>query len=307
MLLFKLEELDSRHAGMAELCKSLSEIFGGYVFAKPFLTGASFSGLDVHFDTTEVFVIQMEGKKNWRVWSKIIENPTLPMQKDLTETNLGSTVIETTLESGDVLYIPAGTPHAAKCLDEYSLHLSVGLQPIKLFEVLEGYIRLISEHVSSLRKNIYPFSKKITLEENLNHFLTNKLTNITFQEMYSDFGIAYNATKYETCNKKLTSLANVASINESTALKVRKDACIRIRKTQEEIAIYFSSTISPKKPLVSAPSHLLVPKYCQLEIEAIINHQENCFTPSELCGSLETDSKVLLCKELVKAGILIVI
>ncbi|UNF36799.1 cupin domain-containing protein [Bartonella krasnovii] len=59
----KLEDLDSRHPKISVLCKKLEQIFGGYAFAKPFLTGAHFNGLPARFDTIEVFVIQLEGKK----------------------------------------------------------------------------------------------------------------------------------------------------------------------------------------------------------------------------------------------------
>jgi ribosomal protein L16 Arg81 hydroxylase len=202
----KIEDLDSRHVEIAKLCKDLESAFGGYAFAKPFLTGAGFPGLSAHFDTTEVFVVQLEGRKTWKVWNKIVENPTLPMQQKLNEPDLGAAVIETILEPGDILYIPAGSPHSAKCLDEHSLRIAFGLQPIKIFEVLEGYLRLMSEHMPELRKNIYPFS----VISNLNDIAKNiieRLVMVPFVTMKSAFDISYNSTKHETSDRRLITLA----------------------------------------------------------------------------------------------------
>lgn len=301
----KLEKLESRHTEIAKLCKKLESIFGGYVFAKPFLTGSNFAGLRPHFDTTEVFVIQMEGRKKWQVWNKIIENPTLPMQKSLSQANLGSAVIDTVLEAGDTLYIPAGTPHAAKCLDTYSLHMAIGLQPIKMFEVLEGYLRLMSENISELRLNIYPFSNQKTLENNAQN-LIKRMVKIPFQTMQFDFDIAYNATKCETSDERLFSLARIKNINAKTRLRVRKDANILVRYKKDSMEVYFSSTISPGKPIISTPSNLMMPIHCQEEIQTLRELKENIFSPEDLHGKLNIDSKIILCKKLIDVGIVIV-
>ncbi|UNF36800.1 cupin domain-containing protein [Bartonella krasnovii] len=44
------------------------------------------------------------------------------------ENELSAPEIEVVLDQGDVLYIPAGTPHVAKCLDNYSLHRAFSAQ-----------------------------------------------------------------------------------------------------------------------------------------------------------------------------------
>ncbi|QEE12695.1 JmjC domain-containing protein [Bartonella krasnovii] len=58
----------------------------------------------------------------------MVENPTLPRQQSLVENELSAPEIEVVLDQGDVLYIPAGTPHVAKCLDNYSLHRAFSAQ-----------------------------------------------------------------------------------------------------------------------------------------------------------------------------------
>ncbi|WP_375640481.1 MULTISPECIES: JmjC domain-containing protein [unclassified Bartonella] len=304
----KLEELDARHPKISILCKQLEQIFGGYAFAKPFLTGANFKGLPAHFDTTEVFVVQLEGRKSWKVWEKLVENPTLPMQRSLVEDELLAPEIEVVLEKGDILYIPAGTPHVAKCLDDYSLHMAFGLQPIKIFEVLEGFIRLMSEHVGDLRKNVFPFSEQTTLEK-LTKDLLKRMAGVPFEEILSDFEIAYNATKHEISDERLASLVHAHNINSQTHLQVRLGANLRIRENEdgEHISVYFSSTIHPGKPLVSTPSSLSLPAFCRDEVESICAKNYEVFTPVSLAGKLNDESKVTLCRELVNFGIIFLV
>ncbi|PHM36574.1 JmjC domain-containing protein [Xenorhabdus innexi] len=302
----KLEDLNFRHGKISKLCKKLEEVFGGYVFAKPFLTGVNFSGLEVHFDTTEVFVIQLEGRKEWSVWNKIIENPTHPLQQNLKDVDLGSPVIKAVLEPGDLLYIPAGAPHSAKCLNDYSLHMSIGLEPTKMFEVIEGYLRLMAEQVAELRQNIYPFTNLAESDKN-GKLLIERISKTRFRDMLADFEIAYNATKHEVCDSRLATIASSHTINESTKLQVRPSANLKTRRSDDVIAVYYSSTQSPRKSLISTPSNMTLPDYCQEEINALCNMGENSFTPAQLPGKLNTESKVLLCQEMSKVGILILI
>lgn len=301
----KLEDLDSRHHGMAAFCKELEGYFGGYCFAKPFLTGRGHDGLNVHFDTTEVFVVQLEGSKRWKVWPKLVHNPTLPMQTTLDIGQLPDLEIEVTLERGDILYIPAGTPHCAACQDEYSLHMAVGLAPVKLFEVLEGYLRILSEHVPDLRKNVFPFTPHGDLDDKKATILT-KLSAVPFAKMLDDYKIAYSATKHETSNQRLKSLALSESTDPDTKLRLRVGADIVTRQSDDALSVYFSSTISPGKALISTPTAVQLPKYCEDAITFISKTGNRPFAPRDIEGVLNEESKVILCRELLGLGILLV-
>lgn len=97
-----------------------------------------------HTDKQDVVVVQTSGKKHWRVYS-----PPDPAQKPLAdmfsrgkgddnlplyglESEFGcQLLLETTLNEGDVLFIPAAFPHttdtANEGLDQTSIHLTFGL------------------------------------------------------------------------------------------------------------------------------------------------------------------------------------
>ncbi|MGW6058568.1 JmjC domain-containing protein [Streptomyces sp. NPDC055189] len=92
-----------------------------------FLTPAGKDGYAPHHDPVDVYVIQIEGTKDWRIWEP--PGDRRADKASYSPEDLGAPVIETTLRPGDVLYLPYGTPHAAAAKAEVSLHLSVTVEP----------------------------------------------------------------------------------------------------------------------------------------------------------------------------------
>lgn len=91
----------------------------------------------VHTDSQDVFILQTQGAKHWRVFSPIWEPFYDPysrgkLEDHLDPTQMGDPLIDITLEPGAVLFIPAGFPH---CTDTAltegdstaSVHLTLGL------------------------------------------------------------------------------------------------------------------------------------------------------------------------------------
>ncbi|XP_062486775.1 ribosomal oxygenase 1 [Pezoporus occidentalis] len=106
----------------------LQEHFGSMVGANTYLTPPGTQGFAPHYDDIEAFVLQLEGKKHWRVYSPRVDAEVLPQfsSANLTQAELGEPVLETVLEAGDLLYFPRGFVHQGDCLpDAHSLHITV--------------------------------------------------------------------------------------------------------------------------------------------------------------------------------------
>ncbi|MEY9966678.1 ribosomal protein L16 Arg81 hydroxylase [Streptacidiphilus sp. MAP12-16] len=106
-----------------------------------FVTPAGNDGFAPHHDSIDVFVVQVNGTKTWKVWGTPQVRPGDEGSHTLEE--LGEPVIEVTLTPGDVLYVPHGTPHAAAANREMSLHLSVGVQPRRWRDLLRETVDAI--------------------------------------------------------------------------------------------------------------------------------------------------------------------
>jgi ribosomal protein L16 Arg81 hydroxylase len=131
---------------MREMSSALSEKFATQCGVTAMLTPASKQGFYPHCDRVDVFAVQLLGTKDWRVW------PTLEARKgdaphfSASGEELGRPLIETTLNPGDILYLPNGTPHVAATANSVSLHLIVMIKPRRWSELLKFIVAEIIDN-----------------------------------------------------------------------------------------------------------------------------------------------------------------
>lgn len=53
-----------------ELCSYLQEYFGSTVGCSSYLTPSGTQGFGPHYDDAEIFVVQLEGRKRWRLYNR---------------------------------------------------------------------------------------------------------------------------------------------------------------------------------------------------------------------------------------------
>ncbi|MEV7040764.1 cupin domain-containing protein [Amycolatopsis sp. NPDC051061] len=82
-------------------------------------------GFDVHWDDHDAFIIQLSGRKRWRLHG-ITRRAPLQRDVELPERPSGEPYEDFLLEDGDVLYLPRGHWHDVSAVGEESLHLTIG-------------------------------------------------------------------------------------------------------------------------------------------------------------------------------------
>jgi hypothetical protein len=116
-------------------------------FANLYAAWHAQKAFDLHWDPQETFVLQVSGKKRWKVYK-----PTRlhPLERDIEKPVAPSAdpVWEGVLKDGDVLYIPRGWWHVALPLNEPSLHLSVSLNPPKFLDLVEWVVSHLRQDVA---------------------------------------------------------------------------------------------------------------------------------------------------------------
>ncbi|HEU4425205.1 MAG TPA: cupin domain-containing protein [Pilimelia sp.] len=112
-----------------------------------YLTPAGGRGFATHYDTHDVFVLQVDGRKRWRVHEPVLPDP-LERQAwggraaEVAATAVGDPALDVVLGPGDALYLPRGWLHAADALAEPSLHLTVGIRALTRYAVVEALLDL---------------------------------------------------------------------------------------------------------------------------------------------------------------------
>jgi mannose-6-phosphate isomerase-like protein (cupin superfamily) len=90
--------------------------------ANAYLTPPGAQGFAVHSDTHDVFVFQTAGSKQWEVHGPDGAEDVL-------------------LEPGLSMYLPAGTPHAARAQQTVSLHVTIGINQLTWRGLVERSVR----------------------------------------------------------------------------------------------------------------------------------------------------------------------
>lgn len=136
-----LNDLGKRDAGVALAARALGRELATRVAVNAYLSPAGASGFAPHWDTHDVVVVQVEGRKRWELFETHTPFPLVRFRDAEAPTGVRSTSL--VLSPGDALYVPAGQVHAARSLEEASLHLTLGLYPMR---VLDAAVEAVAAH-----------------------------------------------------------------------------------------------------------------------------------------------------------------
>uniref|UniRef100_A0A4W6DU06 Bifunctional lysine-specific demethylase and histidyl-hydroxylase n=1 Tax=Lates calcarifer TaxID=8187 RepID=A0A4W6DU06_LATCA len=105
--------------------EKLECFFGALVGSNVYITPQESQGLPAHYDDVEVFILQLEGQKQWLLYT-----PTVPLAAEYSVESgdrIGSPTHDIILKAGDLLYFPRGTIHQAKTPAgvDHSTHLTL--------------------------------------------------------------------------------------------------------------------------------------------------------------------------------------
>ncbi|GAA2534090.1 cupin domain-containing protein [Winogradskya humida] len=112
-----------------------------------YLTPAGNKGFATHYDTHDVFVLQVDGTKRWRIHEPVLPEP-LERQAwggradEVGATAEGPAALDVVLSPGDALYLPRGWLHSAEAQGERSLHLTFGVRALTRYAVVEELLAL---------------------------------------------------------------------------------------------------------------------------------------------------------------------
>ncbi|MBD0335799.1 MAG: transcription factor jumonji jmjC domain-containing protein, partial [Cyanobacteria bacterium Co-bin13] len=112
---------------LSGLVDDLRQELGYRVHANLYCSPAQQQGLTCHYDTHEIFILQIDGAKEWFVYPETMPFPTEALRALPQEPPQASPYLKCVLQPGDVLYIPRGHWHYGVACDRPSLHLTLGI------------------------------------------------------------------------------------------------------------------------------------------------------------------------------------
>jgi hypothetical protein len=138
---------------VAEVASMLEREFAARSFANVYCSFKGVQAFQTHYDLHDVFAVQAEGEKTWRIYESRADTPVTPLppgdeiEKWLTESR-GKLLFEAVMKPGDILYLPRGQYHDALTGAQASLHVTFGVAPatgLSVFKLLESALAKESE------------------------------------------------------------------------------------------------------------------------------------------------------------------
>ena len=150
-----LSQAHKKFPMLGNLCRNVTSAFQMKCQANLYLSPAGCQGFDSHYDTHDVFILQVSGSKTFRFYQSDTELPFIDDTFRPPENGFGPVEDEITLAAGDTLYIPRGIVHDAIAPDsEQSLHITLGLFPYVVRDLLQEVVQVAAEREVEYRRSL---------------------------------------------------------------------------------------------------------------------------------------------------------
>jgi cupin superfamily protein len=262
---------------LAEFCRLLERELGHPAQANAYFTPRAAQGLPVHHDTHDVFSLQVAGEKRWLVYPPVLELPLKDQNYTAQLGEPGEPAHEVTLHAGDTLYLPRGWLHEAATSDTDSLHITVGVNVYTWLDAFKAALEECREDVEFRRT---PEGEADDLVE----LLGNRLSA-------DDVGRRQRRrlvkTRQPILTGQLTQLHALDDLTHETLLERRPTVLFDL----DDLALVYEAKE------ISFPASALEP----IRFAATV---EEPFTPADLPGNLDDETRLVLARRLVREGFL---
>lgn len=289
-----LQSLQTNFPKLIPILRELEAELHHPVQANLYLSPRNSQGFTAHYDTHDVFVVQIEGSKNWRVWqSPSVQAPLKDEHSPRDMEPMGPLLLEHALEPGDVLYLPRGFYHEASSGSTSSMHLTIGVLNYRRIDAVRFIFDDVLQSLRSSTSTEWRASLPPRFDKEVDEGFQS-LKNCVIEMVDERWSTLATSTRFreDLCasNQGLLSSHNeLASIHDATRLIVIPEVNPEVRALGDKLVISFGGRT------------LSLPASVESALTIALHLRE--FSPSEL-AYLSAESRVGLCAHLVREGLL---
>jgi ribosomal protein L16 Arg81 hydroxylase len=289
-----INELQRRWPPLGNFCRCLENYFNHVFNTNIYLTPVKAQGFTPHYDTHDVFILQVFGTKRWRIYEGPIDLPLPDQPYDPDQISSTPELMKFEMQPGDLAYIPRGYVHEASSHKSSSVHITVGVITQKWIDLLYQCISHVARQDKRFRESL-PFGGRThSFESPAVVERLNELVNILISDfqsgMLKSIDETFVATRPPLLPGMLLDLERLSSLQLSSRVVVRQTIIFRLEIEDGEVAIYFHG----KK--VSCP------RLAEPALRFIAKKQP--FRVSALPGELTPAQKLELVRRLTREGFL---
>ena len=289
-----LSNMQRKLPKLTALCRSLTAETSIPFQTNLYLTPPRSQGFRLHYDTHDVFILQIAGSKNWRIYDSPVELPARGRGYSAYKQEPGALSDKFVLQQGDLLYMPRGWYHEAISDESTSLHITLGANSVTwsdfLFEALAlaclkdvsfrrslpvGFTNPgfdVSQAKNEFRKLLDALPDKIDFESTLNGFANELIRN-----------------QGPETRDQLFNVIEIDRLGTGSIIKKRPDLIYRFDNTADGVSLSCSN------------NEILFPEPTRESLDYIFSH--DIVQVSQIPGPLDTEGKLTLAKRLVLEGL----
>ena len=291
---FVMESCQRIHPNIGQLSRAFEKTFHCPSPVNLYVTPPSAQGFQPHFDVQNVFVMQLHGSKNWKVFEPHIDKP-LPTQAVDGAVAPGELLYDVVLQPGDFLYVPRGHVHVAHTTDELSAHLSVSLLPTTWADVFKALLESLPNELHfrnaiTLQPN-GPAEADSNAEQTFEQLLQSFVSGSDLEDALDHLGRRFVATRIPATSGQLIAMGNRTPIQLHTVLRRHPDIIWRVESDGVRAHLYFhGKSTSVPWTAIQALRHIAT---------------GTPFSVADIPGDLSDDIRCQLAQHLVDEGFLI--
>jgi bifunctional lysine-specific demethylase and histidyl-hydroxylase NO66 len=242
--------------------------------ANAYLTPPGSQGFAVHSDSHDVFIFQTAGAKQWEV-------------------HTADGVEELTLEPGLCVYLPTGTPHAARAQQSVSLHVTLGINQLTWRGLTRRSVAALLDEVPDTHLPAGHLDDPAALADQLADRLTtlaDRIRGVDTRAAVADEVRRFLTGRSPRLAGGLLDATRLADLDDTTPLRRRPGhPCVLLARGDRLDVLLGDRSID-------------VPGWLEPALTEIRRRAE--LRPVDLAGHLDQQSRLVLCRRLVREGLL---
>jgi ribosomal protein L16 Arg81 hydroxylase len=276
-------------------CDFMSTYFSHGFQTNIYLTPPNAQGFNPHYDTHDVFILQVAGSKRWRLFDTPIQLPLKSQPFELKRVQPGPVSMEFVLNSGDMLYIPRGLMHDAETTGELSMHITAGLLGYTWQDMLVEALINFGSFEPELRKNLpvgfaqCDATAHEALKKHAASILDKMVGSMDIGSSLSRFSEKLQSDIRPNLPDQFNAIMHIHEVMSNTVVARRPEVHFRLSQSQDKCSVHLFG------------SNIEFPAFMWPALNHIKNNDE--FVISDLPDCVDENGKVTFAKRLIKEGL----
>ncbi|MGH9395601.1 MAG: cupin domain-containing protein [Terriglobia bacterium] len=288
--------LDTVVPALASFCRSLEDEFSFPFQANVYLTPARAQGARPHYDTHDVFVLQVAGSKKWTTYGTPVELPLPGQDFDSGIHERGAPALEFELDAGDAAYIPRGLVHDARSTDSVSLHITAGILRYTWTDLLLELVANASLSDPAFRKSLPPgFARqefdREQARETLHSLLQRVWTKSNFEAILHSFTDEFISACPPLLRGQMAQMAALDRVSADSVAGARTGIIFRLHAGEESVSVNCYGR------------RITFPPHASEAVQFALGSSR--FVVRDLPGDLDAAGKLAVVRRLIREGLVV--